>query len=113
MPIKLYLQKKILKNQAENKNLTPISELGEFKLIEKLTETFEIVNDSTELGVGDDAAILDFKNNKAVISTDMLVEGVHFDLAYTPLKHLGYKAVISNLSDIFAMNCDCTQITVR
>ena len=111
MPIKLYLQKK-LKNQAENKNLTPISELGEFKLIEKLTETFEIVNDSTELGVGDDAAILDFKNNKAVISTDMLVEGVHFDLAYTPLKHLGYKAVISNLSDIFAMNCDCTQITV-
>ena len=112
MPIKLYLQKKKLKNKAENKNLTPISELGEFKLIEKLTESFEIVNDSTELGVGDDAAILDFKNNKAIISTDMLVEGVHFDLAYTPLKHLGYKAVISNLSDIYAMNCDCTQITV-
>ncbi len=101
-----------MKSNIKNKDLTPISELGEFKLIEILTESFEIVNKSTDLGVGDDAAVLDFKNNKAVVSTDMLVEGVHFDLAYTPLKHLGYKAVISNLSDIYSMNCDCTQITV-
>ena len=100
--------------EKENKNndLTSISELGEFKLIEEITKTFEIVNDSTDLGVGDDAAVLDFKKDKVLVSTDMLVEGVHFDLAYTPLKHLGYKAVISNLSDIFAMNGICSQITV-
>ena len=98
----------------ENKNndLTSISKLGEFKLIEEITKTFEIVNDSTNLGIGDDAAVLDFKTNKVLVSTDMLVEGVHFDLGYTPLKHLGYKAVIANLSDIFAMNGICSQITV-
>ena len=100
--------------EKENKNndLTSISELGEFKLIEEITKTFEIVNDSTDLGVGDDAAVLDFKKDKVLVSTDMLVEGVHFDLAYTPLKHLGYKSVIVNLSDIYAMNGIPKQITV-
>ena len=100
--------------EKENKNndLTSISELGEFRLIEEITKTFEIINDSTDLGIGDDAAVLDFKGDKVLVSTDMLVEGVHFDLAYTPLKHLGYKSVISNLSDIYAMNGICTQITV-
>jgi thiamine-monophosphate kinase len=101
-----------LEKEKKNNDLTSISELGEFKLIEEITKTFEIVNDSTDLGVGDDAAVLDFKKDKVLVSTDMLVEGVHFDLAYTPLKHLGYKAVISNLSDIFAMNGICSQITV-
>jgi thiamine-monophosphate kinase len=101
-----------LENKEQKNNLTSISELGEFKLIEELTKSFEIKNDSTDLGVGDDAAVLDFKKEKILVSTDMLVEGVHFDLAYTPIKHLGYKAVISNLSDIFAMNAICTQITV-
>ena len=98
--------------QEQKNNLTPISDLGEFKLIEELTKTFEIYNDSTDYGIGDDAAILDFNKEKILVSTDMLVEGVHFDLAYTPMKHLGYKAVISNLSDIYAMNGICTQITV-
>ena len=98
-------------DQKQKNNLTPISDLGEFKLIEELTKTFEINNDSTDLGIGDDAAVLDFKKEKILISTDMLVEGVHFDLAYTPMKHLGYKAIISNLSDIYAMNGICTQIT--
>ena len=98
--------------EDKNQSRTSLSSLGEFKLIEEITKTFEIVNDSTDLGVGDDAAVLDFKKDKVLVSTDMLVEGVHFDLAYTPLKHLGYKAVISNLSDIFAMNGICSQITV-
>ena len=93
-----------MEKENKNNNLTSISELGEFKLIEEITKTFEVVNDSTDLGVGDDAAVLDFKTNKVLISTDMLVEGVHFDLAYTTLEHLSYRAVISNLSDIFAMN---------
>ena len=101
-----------MKKEKKNDDLTSISELGEFRLIEEITKSFEIVNDSTDLGVGDDAAVLDFKNDKVLVSTDMLVEGVHFDLAYTPLKHLGYKSVVSNLSDIFAMNGVCTQITV-
>jgi thiamine-monophosphate kinase len=101
-----------LEKEKKNNDLTSISELGEFRLIEEITKTFEIINDSTDLGIGDDAAVLDFKGDKVLVSTDMLVEGVHFDLAYTPLKHLGYKSVISNLSDIYAMNGICTQITV-
>ena len=101
-----------MEGKDKKKDLTPVSELGEFKLIEELTKTFEIKSEFTDMGVGDDAAILDFKKQKVLISTDMLVEGVHFDLAYTPLKHLGYKAVVSNLSDIFSMNANCTQITV-
>ncbi|WP_136667648.1 thiamine-phosphate kinase [Flavobacterium sp. H122] len=91
---------------------TSIAQLGEFGLIEHLTKHFEIKNESTIKGIGDDAAILDFAAKKAVVSTDLLVEGVHFDLAYMPLKHLGYKAVVVNLSDIYAMNAKATQITV-
>lgn len=91
---------------------TSIAQLGEFGLIEHLTKQFEIKNTSTVKGIGDDGAVLDFKDKKAVISTDLLIEGVHFDLAYMPLKHLGYKAVTVNLSDIYAMNAKATQITI-
>lgn len=91
---------------------TPLSELGEFGLIEHLTAKFESKNDSTTCGVGDDAAVIDVGEKYQLISTDMLVEGVHFDLTYTPLKHLGYKAVAVNVSDICAMNGEAKQITV-
>jgi thiamine-monophosphate kinase len=91
---------------------TSIAQLGEFGLIDHLTKHFEIKNESTLKGIGDDAAVLDFKDKKTIISTDLLIEGVHFDLAYMPLKHLGYKAVTVNLSDIYAMNAKATQITV-
>ena len=74
--------------------------MGEFKLIEHLTSSFPVRNESTIKGVGDDAAVLSF-DDKVVISTDLLIEGVHFDLSYMPLKHLGYKAVVVNLSDIY------------
>src|SRR5690625_561953 len=97
----------------ENKgSLTPLSEFGEFGLIDHLTKHIKIHQTSTVLGVGDDAAILDFKDEQVLVSTDLLAEGVHFDLAYVPLKHLGYKAVVVNLSDIYAMNAEATQITV-
>jgi len=91
---------------------TEISSLGEFGLIEFLTRNIEIQQASTVLGVGDDAAVIDHFGKQTVISTDMLVEGIHFDLAYTPLKHLGYKSVVVNLSDIYAMNATPTHITV-
>ena len=91
---------------------TELSELGEFGLIEQLTKAIEIKNPSTIKGVGDDAAILDYHGKQVVVSTDMLTEGVHFNLMYVPLKHLGYKSVIVNLSDIYAMNATPTQITV-
>ncbi|MFC6097655.1 thiamine-phosphate kinase [Flavobacterium qiangtangense] len=91
---------------------TSLSDLGEFGLIKHLTANFEINQPSTLKGIGDDAAVLDFKDKKAVISTDLLIEGVHFDLAYMPLRHLGYKSVVVNLSDIYAMNAKPTQITV-
>lgn len=91
---------------------TEIEKLGEFGLIEHLTENFEIQNVSTVLSIGDDAAVIDHFGKQTVITTDLLIEGVHFDLMYTPLKHLGYKAVIVNLSDIFAMNAQPTQITM-
>ena len=91
---------------------TSISELGEFGLIDHLTKSFKINQISTLKGIGDDAAVFDFKDKKVVLTTDLLVEGVHFDLAYTPLKHLGYKAVMANLSDVYAMNAMATQITV-
>lgn len=91
---------------------TPLEKLGEFGLINHLTKNFKIKNSSTLKGIGDDAAVLDFKDSKTVISTDLLIEGVHFDLSYMPLKHLGYKAVVVNLSDIYAMNATPTQITV-
>lgn len=91
---------------------TEIADLGEFGLIEHLTKNFEIQNVSTVLGVGDDAAVIDHFGKQTVITTDLLLEGVHFDLMYTPLKHLGYKSVMVNLSDIYAMNATPTQITV-
>ena len=91
---------------------TSLADLGEFGLIDRLTEGFENHNLSTLKGVGDDAAVMDFKNKKTVVSTDLLIEGVHFDLSYVPLKHLGYKAVSVNVSDIYAMNATATQITV-
>lgn len=91
---------------------TSLSQLGEFGLIDHLTRNFEISQPSTLKGIGDDAAVLDFKDKKIVVSTDLLIEGVHFDLAYMPLKHLGYKAVVVNVSDICAMNAKPTQITV-
>lgn len=92
--------------------LTPLEKLGEFGLIDHLTQSIEIQNDSTEKGIGDDAAVLNSQDNKTVVSTDMLVEGVHFNLAYVPLKHLGYKSIIVNLSDIYAMNAEPTQVLV-
>lgn len=98
--------------EDKNPKRTPLSELGEFKLIELLTKAFKIDQASTVKGVGDDAAVLKFENNFTVVSTDLLVEDVHFDLSYVPLKHLGYKAVMVNLSDIYAMNARPTQITV-
>ena len=91
---------------------TEIGELGEFGLIERLTKGFEHVNDQTIRGVGDDAAVIDTGEKYALISTDMLLEGVHFDLAYMPLQHLGYKAITVNVSDIAAMNGTPKQVTV-
>ena len=93
-------------------NRTEISTLGEFGLIDHLTRNFEIKNASTVLSVGDDAAVIDHFGKQTVITTDMLVEGIHFDLMYTPLKHLGYKSVVVNLSDIYAMNATPTHITL-
>ena len=91
---------------------TEISEIGEFGLIDRLTRNNEIRQAGTLLSIGDDAAVIEQFGKQCVISTDMLVEGVHFDLMYTPLKHLGYKSVIANLSDICAMNAQPTQITL-
>ena len=91
---------------------TEISSLGEFGLIDHLTKNNEIKNASTIVGVGDDAAVIDPFGKQVVITTDMLIEGIHFDLMYTPLKHLGYKSVIVNLSDIYAMNATPQQITM-
>ncbi len=91
---------------------TEISSLGEFGLIDHLTRNNEIKNASTILSVGDDAAVLDHFGKQIVITTDMLVEGIHFDLMYTPLKHLGYKSVVVNLSDVYAMNAMPAQITM-
>ena len=98
--------------EEKNPQRTSLSQLGEFGLIEHLTKNFTIQQSSTLKGIGDDAAVLDFKDKKVVVSTDLLIEGVHFDLAYMPLKHLGYKAVVVNVSDICAMNAKATHITV-
>jgi len=98
--------------EDKNPNLTPVSELGEFGLIDHLTSQFKLIQKSSALGVGDDAALIDSESQKVVISTDILAEGVHFNLGYVPLKHLGYKAVVVNLSDIAAMNAVPTQILV-
>ncbi|MDQ6903529.1 MAG: thiamine-phosphate kinase [Bacteroidota bacterium] len=91
---------------------TEISSLGEFGLIDHLTKNNEIKNASTIVGIGDDAAVIDPFGKQVVITTDMLIEGIHFDLMYTPLKHLGYKSVMVNLSDIYAMNAIPQQITM-
>lgn len=91
---------------------TEISQYGEFGLIKHLTDKFKLVNPSSVKGVGDDAAVLDYKDKQVLITTDLLLEGIHFDLVYTPLKHLGYKAAIVNFSDIYAMNGRPKQITV-
>ena len=91
---------------------TEIATLGEFGLIEHLTKNIELQNVSSILGVGDDAAVIDHFGKQTVVTTDLLIEGVHFDLAYTPLKHLGYKSVIVNISDVYAMNAIPTQITL-
>ncbi|MDG1261377.1 MAG: thiamine-phosphate kinase [Flavobacteriales bacterium] len=91
---------------------TEIGQLGEFGLIKAITRDLAHVNSETLLGVGDDAAVIDAKDEVVVVTTDLLTEGVHFDLSYTPLKHLGYKSVIVNLSDVYAMNAQPKQITV-
>ena len=98
--------------QTENDNRTEIGKLGEFGLIDHLTRDFPLNNKSSVVGVGDDAAIIDNGKALTVISTDMLVEGIHFDLMYSPMKHLGYKAIVVNLSDIYAMNAQPKQVTV-
>ena len=100
----------MLKDKDEQR--TSLASLGEFGLIDHLTANFKITQRSTVKGIGDDAAVLDFESKKVVVSTDLLVEGVHFDLSYMPLKHLGYKAVVVNVSDIYAMNAKATQVTI-
>jgi thiamine-monophosphate kinase len=91
---------------------TEIASLGEFGLIEHLTKNIEIQNASTVLGVGDDAAVIDHLGKQTVITTDLLLEDIHFDLSYTPMKHLGYKSIVVNVSDVYAMNATPTQVTV-
>ena len=92
--------------------MTDVNTLGEFGLIEHLTKDFQRRNPTTKVGIGDDAAVLMYGDAPIVVSTDLLVEGIHFDLIYSPLKHLGYKAVVVNLSDIYAMNARPHQVTV-
>ncbi|HZK63255.1 MAG TPA: AIR synthase related protein, partial [Puia sp.] len=91
---------------------TEISSLGEFGLIDHLTRNIELKNVSSILGVGDDAAVIDHFGKQTVLTTDLLIENIHFDLMYTPLRHLGYKSVVVNLSDIYAMNAVPTQILI-
>ena len=93
-------------------NRTEISTIGEFGLIKRLTEHIQLQNPESKYGVGDDAAVLEFGEQQTLVTTDLLMEGVHFDLVYTPLKHLGYKSAIVNFSDIYAMNGTPKQITV-
>jgi len=97
---------------SKERKQTSVSELGEFGLIDRLTKDVKLKNESTVKGIGDDAAVLDYKEKQIVVSTDLLTEGIHFNLMYVPLKHLGYKAVVVNLSDIYAMNAVPKQITV-
>jgi thiamine-monophosphate kinase len=98
--------------EDKNQERTSLAELGEFGLINHLTKHFKMYHSSTVKGVGDDAAVINASGKETVITTDLLVEGVHFDLSYMPLKHLGYKAVMVNLSDVYAMNANAEQITV-
>ena len=96
----------------QESNRTEIATLGEFGLIKRLTENIQIQNPESQYGIGDDAAVLEFGEQQTLVTTDLLMEGVHFDLVYTPLKHLGYKSAIVNFSDIYAMNGTPKQITV-
>lgn len=98
--------------EDKNQPRTSLGDLGEFGLIDHLTSQFNISQKSTVKAIGDDAAVLEFNKKQIVVTTDLLVEGVHFDLSYMPLKHLGYKAVVVNLSDVYAMNAEASQITV-
>ncbi len=98
--------------KGKNEQRTSLADLGEFGLIKHLTDSVKLVHKSSIKGVGDDAAVLAFDNKQVLVTTDLLVEGVHFDLSYMPLKHLGYKAVMVNLSDVYAMNGVAKQITV-
>ncbi len=110
--IKIHYFCKKLIIMIENTKTTPLSAYGEFGLIELLTKNIQIKNKSTLLGVGDDAAIIDTQGRCQVVAKDMLIEGIHFDMSYTPLKHLGYKSIASNLSDIAAMNATPEQVLV-
>jgi thiamine-monophosphate kinase len=94
------------------KKRSELSELGEFGLIDHITKGIKLKNSSSKYGVGDDAAVIENENRQTLVSTDLLVEGVHFDMAYTPLKHLGYKSAVVNFSDIYAMNGTPEQITI-
>ena len=98
-------------SESDNKN-SGIRELGEFGLIEHLTENIQLTQTSSVRGIGDDSAVLDFTGDRTLVTSDLLLEGIHFDLMYTPLKHLGYKAVVVNISDILAMNGTPSQIIV-
>lgn len=98
--------------EDKNQQRTSLSDLGEFGLIAHLTKEFKVTQKSTIRSIGDDAAVLNHQNKKIVVTTDLLVEGVHFDLSYMPLKHLGYKSIVVNLSDVYAMNAKATQVTV-
>lgn len=89
-----------------------ISQLGEFGLIDRISKNFTLKNATSKMGIGDDAAVIDAGDDYLLVSTDMLVEGIHFDLSYAPVQHLGYKAVAVNVSDIAAMNGKAEQITV-
>ena len=98
--------------EDKDMELTSIASLGEFGLIDKLTSDIVLKNTSTIKGIGDDAAVLDYNDKLTLVSTDLLIENIHFDLVYTPLKHLGYKAAMVNISDIAAMNGAPKQMTV-
>ncbi len=100
----------MFENKEQNK--TSLKSLGEFGLIDHLTKHFDIKHSSTLKGIGDDCAVISAEGKELVVTTDLLIEGVHFDLSYMPLKHLGYKSVMVNLSDVYAMNADAKQITV-
>lgn len=98
-------------NFFDNTSTTNIGDLGEFGLIEHISKSIKLTQESSVKGIGDDAAVLNFNNKKTLVSTDLLLEGIHFDLRYVPLKHLGYKAIQVNLSDIYAMNGSASQVT--
>jgi len=98
--------------EDKNQEKTSLAELGEFGLIKHLTKHFEVQHSTTQKGIGDDCAVISTEGKETLVTTDLLIEGVHFDLSYMPLKHLGYKAVMVNLSDVYAMNAEAKQITV-